>query len=157
MRTKIRYLCLAVALNTAYLARAQEEPVVVSETPAPVAPEASPAADLIIEDRGLVAPTRPVPADPQLETPEERDRRLIEKHLPPVDRNLFNRIILPIVGESNASRARRLEREEEIQLFKVRMDPVLDGLRRTDPAEYRRLRSAYHETLYRLYRELRGE
>jgi len=113
--------------------------------------------EAIIEEPAVTAPTRPLPADPALETRAERDQRLIEKHLSPIDRNLFNRITLPFVGESNASRARRMEREEEIQLFRARMDPVLAGLRRTDPDEYRRLRSAYHETLYRLYRELRGE
>jgi len=111
----------------------------------------------ILEEPGLTAPGRSDPEPAREESPAERDRRLIEKHLPPLDRNLLNRITLPLVGEPNAVRARRLERESEIREFRSRMDAVLSGLRKTDSAEYRRVRDAYHDTLYRLYRELRGD
>ena len=113
--------------------------------------------EAILEEPAITTPGRPDPEPAREETPAERDRRLIEKHLPPLDRNLLNRITLPLVGEPKAVRARRLERESEIREFRTRMDAVLNGLRKTDSAEYRRVRDAYHDTLYRLYRELRGD
>lgn len=135
-----RSILIVVLLGPAAYVRAQEPPT-----------------DAIFEEPALVLPERPEPEPERAETQAERDRRLIEKHLPPVDRELLNRITLPIVGEPNAVRARRIEREQEIQRFRDRMEPVLAGLRRSDPAEFRRVREAYHETLYRLYRELRGD
>lgn len=124
----------------------------VEATPAPAA-AAAPAPETLSAEAMAELESRPAapsatletsPAE-QTETEAERNQRLIEKHLSPLDRNLLNRFTLPLVGISNATRARQMEDDAEFQAWRERMDDTLRGLRRTNPEEWRRLREIYYD------------
>ena len=94
-------------------------------------------------------PRLPSLDDDSMLTPKGLEEKLIEKHLPPIDRNLLNRFTLPLVGVSNAQRAKFMEEDDRRLRDLDETKRQIELLEQVDPAQARELRTIRNRMLVR--------
>jgi len=95
--------------------------------------------------RPFVQPApNPVVVDPFL-TPEARERQLVNKHLTALDRLVLNRWTIPLVAQTNTSRAKQAEQAQQNAAAQGELADAIDLLGQLDPnsKDYQELREIY--------------
>ncbi|OHE86496.1 MAG: hypothetical protein A3G75_03780 [Verrucomicrobia bacterium RIFCSPLOWO2_12_FULL_64_8] len=94
-------------------------------------------------------PKLPSLDDDAMLTPKGREEKLLEKHLPAIDRSFLNRYTLPLAGAANAVRAKFMEEDEKRLRDLDETERLIELLDQVDPAQAKELRAIRNRMLVR--------